>query len=453
MNSIEDLKAVLDRPTLDHEALQSIQEAAFADADTLMQFREMVEAQKRATASDESATGKDAAMKLGICEWLLGRPAAALECLKRAKPNGERHYYAGLCLREARDFSGAAAEFEKAAANGWPAGACAAERAETALVAGDLAAAKTLIDGLDAATRDTAMGQYVRGRLQEKLGDVEAAVVAYERAVELEPGHARAMFHLAYLLDLHGSDERALDCYRQCASMIPVHASALINLSVLLEDRGMTDEAERCLRRVLAANPNHPRAQLFLRDVQASAHENIDEEWERQSEARNALLDTPISEYELSVRSRNCLKKLDINTLGDLTRISEVDLLAYKNFGDTSLSEIKAMLTQKGLRLGMSLEQGGGAAAPVAPRPIVVRRPAPVGNPDLVNKPVTELELSVRSRKCLQRLGITTVGDLMARSENELLAIRNFGSTSLSEIKRRLTELGLSLAGGTAPKV
>jgi len=449
MNSLEELKTVLDRPTLDIDALRSIQEFAFSDHNHLQRFREMVEALGRQAAQDDSPASKDAALRAGLCEWMLGRPARALEQLNRAKSTADRHFYAGLCQRELRSFAAAKSEFEKAAAQGWPAAACVCERAETAVVAGELDAAKTLIDGLDAGSKDSAVGCYVRGRLLEKQGDVEGAMAAYDRALELEPTHPRALFHMAFLSDLHGSDERALELYRRCATLAPVHANALINLSVVLEDRGETDEAETCLRRVLAANPNHHRAGLFLRDVMSSANEVIDEEWERQSEARNALLDTPISEYELSVRSRNCLKKLNINTLGDLARVSEADLLAYKNFGETSLSEIKVMLTQKGLRLGMALEAGSGSAPAAAARPAaVVRRPVPAGNPDLLNKPVSEMELSVRSRKCLQRLGIATVGDLAARSETELLAIRNFGQTSLNEIKRRLGEMGVNLAGG-----
>src|SRR5262249_15174774 len=121
---------------------------------------------------------------------------------------------------------------------------------------------------------------------------------------------------------------------------------------------------------------------------------------------------------------------------------------AYKNFGETSLNEIKAMLTQKGLRLGQAVENAsaaGGAAPAAAPARVVPRKAGLQGKPQILNRPVGELELSVRSRKCLQRLNIATVGDLAARSEPELLAVRNFGQTSLNEIKRRLTELGLGL--------
>ena len=59
--------------------------------------------------------------------------------------------------------------------------------------------------------------------------------------------------------------------------------------------------------------------------------------------------------------------------------------------------------------------------------------------------PVEELNLSVRSYNCLKREGIHTVGELVARSEEDLLDIRNFGSKSILEVKVTLHNLGLSL--------
>ena len=58
------------------------------------------------------------------------------------------------------------------------------------------------------------------------------------------------------------------------------------------------------------------------------------------------------------MRARNCLKKMEIRTLGDLLKVSENELLSYKNFGETSLVEIKHMLTARGLRLGQGAEGG-----------------------------------------------------------------------------------------------
>jgi DNA-directed RNA polymerase subunit alpha len=59
--------------------------------------------------------------------------------------------------------------------------------------------------------------------------------------------------------------------------------------------------------------------------------------------------------------------------------------------------------------------------------------------------PVEELELTVRSYNCLKREGIHTVGELVSRSEADLLDIRNFGAKSIDEVKAKLVSMGLSL--------
>ena len=67
-------------------------------------------------------------------------------------------------------------------------------------------------------------------------------------------------------------------------------------------------------------------------------------------------LKVPISELELSVRSSNCLKEARIKTIGDLVKKSELDMLQYRNFGKKSLAEIKKVIVDMGLSLGMKIE-------------------------------------------------------------------------------------------------
>ena len=62
-----------------------------------------------------------------------------------------------------------------------------------------------------------------------------------------------------------------------------------------------------------------------------------------------------------------------------------------------------------------------------------------------LDTPIEELDLSVRSYNCLKREGITTVGELVTKSEADLLDIRNFGAKSIDEVREKLQELGLSL--------
>jgi DNA-directed RNA polymerase subunit alpha len=59
--------------------------------------------------------------------------------------------------------------------------------------------------------------------------------------------------------------------------------------------------------------------------------------------------------------------------------------------------------------------------------------------------PIEELDLTVRSYNCLKREGIHTVGELVGRSEADLLDIRNFGAKSIDEVKMKLVGLGLAL--------
>src|SRR5205807_311992 len=62
-----------------------------------------------------------------------------------------------------------------------------------------------------------------------------------------------------------------------------------------------------------------------------------------------------------------------------------------------------------------------------------------------LNMSLAELELSVRATNCLESEGITTVRDLVIRSDEELLEVRNFGETTLKEVKAKLQERGLYL--------
>ncbi len=71
-------------------------------------------------------------------------------------------------------------------------------------------------------------------------------------------------------------------------------------------------------------------------------------------------LSKPIDELELSVRSHNCLKKMGINTIGDLVGRSEADLLKVRNFGKKSLEEVRHVLNELHLTLGMKVPREGG---------------------------------------------------------------------------------------------
>lgn len=87
--------------------------------------------------------------------------------------------------------------------------------------------------------------------------------------------------------------------------------------------------------------------------------EESEGEESQELEAVNENLDRSIEELELSVRSYNCLKNANIQSIGELVRKSEAEMLKTKNFGRKSLNEIKEILADMGLSFGMDLDEKG----------------------------------------------------------------------------------------------
>lgn len=106
--------------------------------------------------------------------------------------------------------------------------------------------------------------------------------------------------------------------------------------------------------------------------------------------------------------------------------VAPVDALAYA-----------AKILKEQLAIFINFEEPTEALAPIA------EEPAPL-NPNLF-KSVDELELSVRSANCLQNANIRLIGELVQRTENEMLKTKNFGRKSLNEIKEVLASMGLEL--------
>jgi DNA-directed RNA polymerase subunit alpha len=396
---------------------------------------------------ERAGSGQADSLKVGLALYLLGRYGEAIESLERAGDSALACFYAGDAATTLGRYEEAIEFFKRAADGGWDRFECDMRVAEAQVRGGDVTAAEKLIGRHESTGQQSPAWFFVRGLIAEKHDQRQPAADLYESALGLDPHHAPTLFRCAYLYDIRGDDERAIELYERLTQQPRAAVNALINLTVIYEDNGEYQKAAHCLRRVLAVYPNHARARLFYRDVQSSLQMVIDEGVAKRAERRNRLLETPISEFELSVRARNCLKKMNIQTLGDLVRLSEPELLSYKNFGETSLTEIRALLDRRGLRLGQPPEEIDallqGQPAIVEPQP---RVNVPPGSEIMLSKPVSELELSVRARRCLQRLNISTIGDLIQHTEPELLSTRNFGVTSLNEIKGRLAELGLSLA-------
>lgn len=78
------------------------------------------------------------------------------------------------------------------------------------------------------------------------------------------------------------------------------------------------------------------------------------------SEKVKDLVNRPLDEFDISVRSRHTLEKGNIRTLGDIARRTEDDILQIENFGRKSLEEVEELLRMHGLRFGMKFQEGDG---------------------------------------------------------------------------------------------
>ncbi len=102
------------------------------------------------------------------------------------------------------------------------------------------------------------------------------------------------------------------------------------------------------------------------------APEVVEEVVERVAGQMNEVLSRSVEELELSVRSYNCLKNANIQTIGDLVQKTEAEMLRTKNFGRKSLNEIKEILGSLGLGFGMKIDAQGRLIGPSG-------QPVPVG--------------------------------------------------------------------------
>jgi len=434
MESITELGIDLfgkDLPSMDE--IKTLSEAVHCSESNQIAFNEQLEA-------NIGRQSPKARLAVGIGLFILGRNAEAAAKLQKAQDCKEKFVYLAFALRRVDKFDEAIEKLQKSLDYEANTLSTTLEKVATYRDASNFDAAARELKTCANFENVSAEYHYQLARLEEMQGLYEEAMDNYKTALELSPNHQRALFHLAYRCDLSGDEDAAIDYYTQIASISPVHISALLNLAVLYEDMGLFNKALQCIDMVLESHPNHQRAILFKKDIESSETMFYDEEKEKKKSRKTQILETPISDFELSVRSRNCLKKMKIETIGDLLNITEVELLSYKNFGETSLREIKSILETKTLRLGMALEEKQLLSAEISEL-----SEAQDEDEELLNKPIDDLQLSVRARKCLQKLDIRTLGDLTRKTDAELLGVKNFGVTSLNEIKKAINNLGLSL--------
>jgi len=380
-------------------------------------------------------------VKLGVCQFLIGQYNEAVETLKKGDGGALAQFYFAKIYAAQKKFAEALAAYDVAKKAGYNGDVCTLGKADVYLTQDKPMQSLTELDKLSGAIEQTADYLYLRGATVAAIGgNPMEAIALYERALAVDRNHPGALFGLALENERRGNDEEAFDLYKRAVVHFPTNVGTLINLGVLYEDMEMYEQAIICFQRVLDAFPNNAKAKLFLKDAKASSEMHFDDDAQRKRNQVSQVMNLPISDFELSVRSRNCLKNMGINTLGDLCRHTEQDLLMSKNFGETSLDEIKEILNFKGLKLGQF-------AAEKAPAEEPKEEPVTQEEQGMMSRPVTDLNLSVRARKCLNRKNIQLIGELVRMSAEELLDCKNFGITSLKEIQEKLTQFNLKLRG------
>ena len=376
--------------------------------------------------------------RAGVGSYLLARQQQADKFLSAVTRDGVALFIHGQCLTSLNRHDDAASRFELAGKAGFDPVGCALRRAGAIRAAGRVDDAEKLLRSVASSAASRAEYSFQMGCIWADRGDALTAVEYFERAVDMDPHHSRALFWLAAENSLRGNDEEAVRLYERSLSKPPFFVGAMLNLGLLYEDRENYQAAAFCFRRVREYDPNNEFAQLYLRDIDATQGMYYDEDQARSEARMKQLLGRPVTDFELSVRSRNCLQAMNINSLGDLTEVSEQELLAGKNFGETSLMEIRELLAAHGLRIGQNLHK-------IHSRDHVIDQSLSPEEQAMMNKLVVDLNLSVRSRKCMSRLNIQTIGQLVQRTPDELLSSRNFGVTSLNEIRQKLGEVGIRL--------
>ena len=388
-------------------------------------------------------------LRKGLVELLMGQVKTASDLLKAETSSVAKNYYvqsltalghrstARKVLAEVvSDLSSASQDLK-------------VELAVSAMHLSDLGLLDKVVESLDLGALG-ATGTFLKACQKELNGDYQEAIDGYTVASESEcVFQGLVLFHLAKLQDRWGYDQLALETYHKIEALGYTFEESLVNTGIILEDRGEYSSALAYYEKALKINPNNKRTELYYADAEACLAMYYDERKNRQDVKTSEILNIPISDFELSVRSRNCLSKMGIFTLKDLITRTEQELLGYKNFGETSLKEIRAMLSKKGLHLGMTRVE----EQPLADR---IKMNAQLYSQekefelDELDTTIEDLDLSYRTKSALHKMGFESLRDITMRTGTDLESNANFSAACMQEVNALLEEKGLSYRPATS---
>ncbi len=401
---------------------------------TIDQAQDMLRQMESAVAEAPKKDAPGLREQAGIFAYALGEFHRAAELLRDVKDREEGAHFYGRGLSKLHLYDDALKAFEKGRSGD---GDFQTDRflVDVLCMLGETGRAAKICQSYKDSMADTPDWLYCMGRVAETEGEYGEAAQYYEKAISLDENHRESLFRLAYNCDLNGEDDRAVELYGKCASLQPASLGALMNLGVLYEDRSEYEKAIECYEKVLATEPAHKRARLYLKDADAALHMTVDEDKKRMQAAQRKNLEKPLDHFDLSTRCRHVLEKRNIATLGDLTLVSEAELLELKNFGESSLQEIKNLLASQGKTLKKTAPQlaetNSGDGDAMSDDPLRIKMEDTGMTDDLI--------------QYLQDMDIVTLGDLAQYEEDELLTIYDLGDEYVAEIRETLEQHGMKL--------
>lgn len=435
-----DFKEAFSQDALSIENVNTLKKQVYTTKENHEALEKKLKSLRSSIKDANDAEAKENTLMLGICLWIAGEQEEAIEILTELKSRKIASYFLGKCYQELKDYEKAIDCFERSKQSDTKEFEILIDIAETQRMSGDFQGALKSIEKLSKAYDGEASLHYQWANCLDDLGEYEDALTHYNRALEINPSHPDTLFRLAYDFDLSGEDEKALKYYEKCIEEVPVYTNAMINLGIIYEDNGEYEKAISCYEAILQSYPNHEIAKLYLKDAKAGINMHYDDDKVKKEDIEIEVLNIPISDFELSVRSKNCLERMNIKTLADLTQVSELELLSYKNFGETSLTEITNILNQKGLRLGQAVDE-------MKHNDLFIDDNTG-GNTDNLSTPISEMDISKHCKKVVENMGIETIGELVSKTEIELLEQKGFKQADIDEINDQFGKLGLELCNG-----
>jgi DNA-directed RNA polymerase subunit alpha len=263
---------------------------------------------------------------------------------------------------------------------------------------------------------------YLLGLSYLDVGKIEPAIAHLKEALDADSSDASAASALAEAYTRAGDYDAAEKILERHLKKSPDNADLLYVQGLGLDFQGYHDEAVQKYERALEKEPGHPRALFRLAYLYDLGGED----------------DRALELYEQLRRQR----PIHVNTMINLGIFYE-DRGEFEKAADCFRAVLEYFPLHPRARLYL---RDAEASLSMFYDEEAARREARMAQ--VLGQPLADVTFSQRVRNALQKLGLATLGDLVQRTEEELLEIPNFGKTSLREVKEFLTSKGLNLASG-----